>query len=151
MNLVLAEGALLERILDDTYPVWNEGLSRQAYGQWNTAQLRTPWGRDHLHRFALLDAQGDVLASVNQVPDGGALVVSDQQIVLVRSGDEVRAFSAQCTHQGCLLSGLRDGLLVCPCHGSSFDPATGDVVSGPARSALAPVSVAVSDGSVVRS
>ena len=96
-------------------------------------------------------AQGDVLASVNQVPDGGALVVSDQQIVLVRSGDEVRAFSAQCTHQGCLLSGLRDGLLVCPCHGSSFDPATGDVVSGPARSALAPVSVAVSDGSVVRS
>ncbi len=66
MNLVLAEGALLERILDHTYPVWNEGLSRQAYGQWNTAQLRTPWGRDHLHRFALLDAQGDVLASAKR-------------------------------------------------------------------------------------
>jgi len=95
--------------------------------------------------------QGDVLASLDEIPDGAALVVSDQQIVLVRSGDEVRAFSAQCTHQGCLLSGVRDGLLVCPCHGSSFDPATGDVVSGPARSALAPVSVAVSDGSVVRS
>jgi GNAT superfamily N-acetyltransferase len=66
MELVLAEGALLERILDDTYPVWNEGLSRQAYGQWNSAQLRTPWGRDHLHRFALLDQRGDVLASAKR-------------------------------------------------------------------------------------
>lgn len=66
MHLVLAEGALLDQILDDTYPVWNEGLSRQAYGQWNTAQLRTPWGRDHLHRFALLDEHGDVLASAKR-------------------------------------------------------------------------------------
>jgi len=95
--------------------------------------------------------KGDVLASLDQLPDGGALVLTDQQIVLVRSGEEVRAFSAECTHQGCLLSGVRDGVLVCPCHGSRFDPATGDVVGGPARSALAPVSVAVSDGSVVRS
>ena len=66
MHLVLAEGALLERILDHTYPVWNEGLTRHAYGQWNTAQLRTPWGRDHLHRFALLDDHGDVLASAKR-------------------------------------------------------------------------------------
>jgi len=66
MNLVLAEGPLLERILDDTFPVWNEGLTRQAYGQWNTAQLRTAWGRDHLHRFALLDEYGDVLASAKR-------------------------------------------------------------------------------------
>jgi len=66
MELVLAEGALLERILDSTYPIWNEGLSRQAYGQWNAAQLRTPWGRDHLHRFALLDEHGGVLASAKR-------------------------------------------------------------------------------------
>ena len=66
MELVLAEGPLLERILDDTYPVWNEGLSRQAYSQWNSAQLRTPWGRNHLHRVALLDERGDVLASAKR-------------------------------------------------------------------------------------
>lgn len=66
MHLVLADGVLLDRILDDTYPTWNEGLSRQAYGQWNTAQLRTPWGRDRLHRFALVDEHGDVLASAKR-------------------------------------------------------------------------------------
>jgi GNAT superfamily N-acetyltransferase len=66
MKLVLAEGALLERILDDTYPVWNEGLSRQAYGQWNAAQLRTAWGRERLQRLALVDERGDVLASAKR-------------------------------------------------------------------------------------
>jgi GNAT superfamily N-acetyltransferase len=66
LRLVLAEGALLERILDQTYPVWNEGLSRQAYRQWNTAQRRTVWGRERLHRFALVDEQGDVVASAKR-------------------------------------------------------------------------------------
>src|SRR3982751_6682907 len=66
MPLVLAEGPLLERILDDTYPVWHEGLSRQAYGRWNSAQRRTPWGRDHLHRVALVDERGDLLASAKR-------------------------------------------------------------------------------------
>jgi GNAT superfamily N-acetyltransferase len=66
MPLVIAEGALLERILDLTFPIWNEGLSRQAYGQWNMAQTRTPWGREHLHRFALLDDDGELLATAKR-------------------------------------------------------------------------------------
>ena len=66
MPLVIAEGALLERILDLTFPIWNEGLSRQAYGQWNIAQTRTPWGREHLHRFALLDDDGELLATAKR-------------------------------------------------------------------------------------
>ena len=32
MPLVVAEGALLDHILDHTYPIWNEGLTRAAYG-----------------------------------------------------------------------------------------------------------------------
>ena len=65
-RLVLAEGPLLDRILDFTYPIWNEGLTRAAYGRWNGAQLLTPWGRDHLHRFALLDEQDRLLASAKR-------------------------------------------------------------------------------------
>jgi GNAT superfamily N-acetyltransferase len=65
-RLVLAEGPLLERILDFTYPVWNEGLTRAAYGRWNAAQLRTEWGRDHLHRFALVREDGELLASAKR-------------------------------------------------------------------------------------
>ena len=66
MNVVVAEGALLEQILDLTFPIWHEGLSRAAYGQWNRAQLKTPWGRDHLHRFALVAADGTLLATLKR-------------------------------------------------------------------------------------
>ena len=66
MTIVPAEGALLDEILDHTFPIWNEGLSRTAYAQWNHAQLRTPWGRRHLQRFASIDAEGRVLATAKQ-------------------------------------------------------------------------------------
>jgi len=66
MRLVPAEGPLLEQILDFTYPIWNEGLSRGAYSRWNAAQLKTPWGRQHLSRFALVDDQGRLLATAKR-------------------------------------------------------------------------------------
>lgn len=66
MTVVVAAGPLLDRILDHTYPIWNEGLSRTAYGQWNAAQLKTPWGRDRLQRFALLDDDNELLATAKR-------------------------------------------------------------------------------------
>jgi Rieske Fe-S protein len=88
------------------------------------------------------------LASVDDIPDGGGLVLDDQRVVLVRSGDDVRAFSATCTHQGCTVDGVTDGVITCPCHGSAFDAGTGEVVTGPATRALDPVQVEVADGAV---
>jgi len=62
LSIVSAEGPLLDRILDSTHEIWHDGLSRPAYGRYNAAQLKTPWGRAHLRRTALVD--GDtVLAS----------------------------------------------------------------------------------------
>jgi GNAT superfamily N-acetyltransferase len=66
MPLVVADGPLREQILDLTYPIWNEGLTRRAYGQWNDAQMRTPWGQVHLARVALLDEAGAPLASAKR-------------------------------------------------------------------------------------
>jgi len=66
MDVVPAQGALLDRILDGTFETWHEGLTRPAYGRWNAAQLRTPWGRDHLQRFALVDPAGRLLASAKR-------------------------------------------------------------------------------------
>ena len=66
MNIVTAEGEILERILDNTFEIWNEGLSRSAYGQWNRAQLLTPWARHRLQRFAAIDEQETVLATAKQ-------------------------------------------------------------------------------------
>ncbi|MGH9349385.1 MAG: hypothetical protein ACRD26_19215, partial [Vicinamibacterales bacterium] len=55
LTLAVADEVLQGRIQDATFPIWNESLTRRAYGQWNAAQMRTPWGRDHLHRLALVD------------------------------------------------------------------------------------------------
>ena len=60
--LVTAEGSILDRILEETYTIWHEGLTPRAYGRFYAAQLATPWGRTHLRRFALVDGE-DVLAS----------------------------------------------------------------------------------------
>jgi GNAT superfamily N-acetyltransferase len=66
MTIVAAEDDILEQILDGTFEIWNEGLSRPAYGQWNRAQVRTPWARRYLQRFARLDDAGRVLATAKQ-------------------------------------------------------------------------------------
>src|SRR5471032_2989135 len=67
-DLVAAEGRILEQILDSTHTIWDEGLSRAAYGRYNTAQLGTVFGRDKLRRFALVGPGGetDVLASAKR-------------------------------------------------------------------------------------
>lgn len=65
MPLLTADSGLLDAILDGTYPIWNEGLTRQAYGQWNRAQMATEWGRRHLHRVALVEG-GRLLASAKR-------------------------------------------------------------------------------------
>jgi predicted N-acetyltransferase YhbS len=66
MPLVVAQGDLLEQILDLTTSVWSEGLSRAAYGQWNAAQAKTPWGRRHLQRVALVDDAGRLLSTAKR-------------------------------------------------------------------------------------
>jgi GNAT superfamily N-acetyltransferase len=64
-TLVIAEGETLERVLDETYAIWNNGLSRRAYGQFFAAQVRTAWGERHLRLYALMD-RGELLASAKR-------------------------------------------------------------------------------------
>ena len=66
MRLVVAEGPVLDEIIDATYPLWNEGLTREGYARWNAAQLKTAWAKDHLCRFALVDDDGRWVASAKR-------------------------------------------------------------------------------------
>ena len=61
-KVVEAEGSVLDRILDDTHNIWNDGLTRLSYGRFFSAQVATPWGKTHLRRFALVDGD-ELLAS----------------------------------------------------------------------------------------
>jgi GNAT superfamily N-acetyltransferase len=55
LQVVPATGAVLEQVLNDTFPLWNDGLARNNYGKAWAAQLKTPWGSQHLDRVALVD------------------------------------------------------------------------------------------------
>jgi Rieske Fe-S protein len=73
-------------------------------------------------------------------------------VVLTRdAAGGVQGRSATCTHQGCSVLAPHDGKVVCPCHGSEFDPASGKVLRGPATQPLPAVPVRVQGGEVYRS
>jgi Rieske Fe-S protein len=91
------------------------------------------------------------LALTSDVPVGGGKILADKKIVITqpRAGS-FEAFTAVCTHQGCTVSSVSGGTVNCPCHGSKFSIANGSVVTGPAASALAPVSIKVQGTSIVQ-
>ena len=64
---------------------------------------------------------------------------------------EVHAFSITCPHQGCPVGSVEGGVIVCPCHGSTFALDTGARVSGPATSGLTTVDVTVQGNEIVQS
>ena len=57
MQIVPARDAVLEHILDETWRIWSDGLTRKAYASYNAAQMKTPWGRQFLDRVALVDGE----------------------------------------------------------------------------------------------
>jgi NADPH-dependent 2,4-dienoyl-CoA reductase/sulfur reductase-like enzyme/nitrite reductase/ring-hydroxylating ferredoxin subunit len=65
--------------------------------------------------------------------------VGDEDVLLVRSGSEIFAIDAHCSHyHGPLAEGLVDGESVrCPWHHACFDLRTGEAVRAPAFNALA--------------
>lgn len=71
------------------------------------------------------------------VPVGGGRIFAAQKLVVTQpTAGEFRAFSAVCTHQGCLVGSVTDSVIECPCHGSKFAISDGSVQAGPAARAL---------------
>jgi Rieske Fe-S protein len=82
-------------------------------------------------------------ASTGEIPVGGGKVFQAEQVVVTQAAPgQIRAYSAVCTHQGCLVNDVLGGTINCNCHGSKFG-LDGSVAQGPASAPLPAVAVKV--------
>jgi len=79
--------------------------------------------------------------------------LSGNPSILFRTTNGVFAYSEICTHQGCTVSySPADKLLICPCHGSTYDPFNNaKVLSGPAPVPVPKVEVSIQGNWIVQS
>jgi cytochrome b6-f complex iron-sulfur subunit len=92
------------------------------------------------------------VASLAELEAAGGLIVpvEDQPVVLtIGANQEVNAFSAICTHLGCVIKWESTGrYIVCPCHDGRFNAQTGAVISGPPPGPLPRHNIIVDDDDV---
>ncbi|MED7949166.1 MULTISPECIES: Rieske (2Fe-2S) protein [unclassified Streptomyces] len=83
------------------------------------------------------------------VPVGGGTVYREKKIVVTQPTEgQYRAFSAKCTHAGCIVDQVKNQKIQCPCHGSFFGITDGAVLDGPAPTPLPAYTVAVEGGNL---
>jgi Rieske Fe-S protein len=87
------------------------------------------------------------LGAATEVPVGGAKLYREDKVIVAQpQKGTYKAFSAVCTHAGCVVDSVKGTTVSCPCHGSQFDAETGAVVQGPASQPLPAVPVKVTGG-----
>jgi thiosulfate dehydrogenase (quinone) large subunit len=95
---------------------------------------------------------GKAIAEASKIAVGGSFAFTDPKsgdpgIVLRRAKGTFVAYNTVCPHAGCTVGYSPNAdLLVCPCHGSEFNPNTGGLVRGPAPHGLSSIPVAESSG-----
>jgi thiosulfate dehydrogenase (quinone) large subunit len=91
---------------------------------------------------------GTAIGPAKDVPVGGTASFTDPSsgnpsIVIQAKAGKFVAFDAVCPHAGCTVEYDKSAaVMVCPCHGSQFNAATGAVEVGPAATGLSPITIA---------
>lgn len=92
------------------------------------------------------------VGSLAEVPEGElrAFDLPGVRVAIAHIENELYAFGDECTHEGCSLAegtlGEREETVVCPCHESEFELASGEPVAGPASDPVPVYSVRETDG-----
>jgi cytochrome b6-f complex iron-sulfur subunit len=81
---------------------------------------------------------------------GKVVPVNDKPAIVVNTAKGgVKAFSAICTHLGCIVEwDPTRQVILCPCHDGRFNPVTGAVISGPPPGPLPQLALTVEDEAV---
>jgi Rieske Fe-S protein len=94
-------------------------------------------------------SMGTLLAAVTDIPVGGGKIFPAEKVVVTQpTKGEIKAFSAVCTHVGCVCNVVANGTINCPCHGSEFKITNGAVVTGPAPTPLPTRTISISDNKI---
>jgi Rieske Fe-S protein len=91
-----------------------------------------------------------VLGDTSDIPVGEGKIFADQKVVVTQPvAGTFKGFSSTCTHLGCTVNKVADGVIQCPCHGSKFSVTDGSVKGGPAPKPLPAAKVSVKGNQVV--
>jgi Rieske Fe-S protein len=103
-----------------------------------------------------LERESLTVAQIGDIPPHGAKIVRfnrDPVIVIQTPTGQFKAFSARCTHLGCVVEyqgNESPPYFSCNCHGSEFD-INGRNIEGPASRPLVPIRVSLQNESIVLS
>ncbi|MER5599672.1 Rieske (2Fe-2S) protein [Streptomyces sp. NPDC002265] len=90
-------------------------------------------------------AAGTVIAKTSDIPEGGGKIFTEPGVVVTQpTAGTFKAFSTKCTHKGCPVTSVANGVIVCPCHHSEFSIEDGSVKQVPATQPLPAVEITVS-------
>ncbi|MDH6532749.1 nitrite reductase/ring-hydroxylating ferredoxin subunit [Aurantimicrobium minutum] len=125
-----------------------ELLGLSALGAAGVAVVLTGCSADQTATSTMVTQSGLEVGPAGDVPVGGGAnftVQGTPMVVTQEREGAFKAFSAVCTHQGCLV-GCRDKEIVCDCHQATYDMSTGKPTGGPAQELLQQYAVVVTDG-----
>jgi Rieske Fe-S protein len=103
------------------------------------------------------------LVAAADVPVGSGVFVKDGKIIAEPGPQEqltavvtqptagdFKAFTTTCTHMQCTVGTIKNGNIICPCHGSEYSIKDGSVTGGPAPKPLTTIDVKVDGDNVVK-
>jgi Rieske Fe-S protein len=89
------------------------------------------------------------IAKTSDIPVGGGKIFNAEKVVVTQpTSGEFKAFSAVCTHQGCVVAEIKGKDIDCNCHGSKFSITDGSVLGGPATKPLEKLTATVKAGEI---
>ena len=137
----------------------NQKMSRRAFIDWVIrGGILATFGGMLLQALSYLwpvmghapSSEMEEVGREEEIPVGGPkkVILAGSAILLIRTPKEIKAYSAICTHLGCIVDwNEQKREIVCPCHAGTFD-VEGRNVSGPPPKPLPSYSVNVIDGRI---